>query len=302
MLRNPVRPVVIASICGMAAPDTMFDLVRQAAQAGPDLILLPENWQNLPEEPEDSAVIGELSAIAREHRVYILHASQLRLNTGQKVNSALLLDRQGDVASRYDKAYPYWSEFTDNPDTNTLPGDTPSVFATDFGMLGIAICFDVNFPHLWEAMDIAGAELVVWPSAYAAGTQLAAHALNHHYPIVSCTAEGSFHVFDLDGRTIRHTQNPHAHTEWITLDLDRCIFHENFNEDKLRALLDQPDCPVEVENHHREEQWYVLRSRNGPSARETCARAGMEELRAYKHRSRIAIDAMRVARPGHTDG
>ena len=93
MLRNPVRPVVIASICGMATPDTMFDLVRQAAQAGPDLILLPENWQNLPEEPEDSAVIGELSAIAREHRVYILHASQLRLNTGQKVNSALLLDR-----------------------------------------------------------------------------------------------------------------------------------------------------------------------------------------------------------------
>lgn len=294
MLSSPMRPVVIASICGLAAPDAMLGLAAEAAQAKPDLILLPENWQNLAEEPPDSPVIRALSAMAREHGVYILHASQLRLPAGQKVNAALLLNRQGETAGRYDKAYPYWSEFSGDARTTTRPGIAPGVFATDFGRLGIAICFDVNFPHVWEEMDLAGAELAVWPSAYAAGMQLAAHALNHHYPIVTCTAEGCFRVFDLDGRCIRHTDNPRAHTEWVTLDLDRCIFHENFNQEKLQALLARDDCPIEVENHRREEQWYLLRSRGGQSARAACAHAGMEELRAYKRRSRQAIDGMRA--------
>ncbi len=299
MLRNPIRPVAIASICGLAAPDAMLALVRAAAQEQPDLILLPENWQNLPEEPEDSGTIRTLADIARAHRVYILHASQLRLNTGEKVNSALLLDRQGEVAFRYDKAYPYWSEFSDDPARNTLPGRTPQVVDTDFGRLGIAICFDVNFPQVWAAMADAGAELVVWPSAYPAGLQLTAHALNHHYPIVTATAEGCCAVIDLDGQRVLHTDNPQAHVQWVTLDLDRCIFHENFNTDRLHALLAAHDCPIEVENHRTEEQWYIIRSRTpGASARAACQAAGMEELRAYKRRSREAIDAMRAGLDG----
>ena len=53
----------------------------------------------------------------------------------------------------------------------------------DFGKLAILICFDANFPSVWDEAARQGAELVIWPSAYGAGTQLAAHALNHHCPI-----------------------------------------------------------------------------------------------------------------------
>jgi len=50
-----------------------------------------------------------------------------------------------------------------------------------------------------------------------------------------------------------------------------------------------------VEKHRRAEQWVIVRAaQEGASARAVCAQAGMEELRAYKRRSRSAIDALRA--------
>ena len=46
------------------------------------------------------------------------------------------------------------------------------VYQADFGRVGMAICFDVNFPAVWQRLADAGAELVLWPSAYSAGSSL----------------------------------------------------------------------------------------------------------------------------------
>lgn len=294
MLYSFVCPVTIASVCGVADRELMISLVKQAAENRPDIVVLPENWQQMRGEALDSPVNKELQALAKEHKVYIISSTYIREVDGLMYNTALLIDREGKIAGRYDKRYPYWNEITDDPDTNALPGTTPLVFDTDFGRLGIAICFDANFPQLWAEMAEQGAELVIWPSAYAAGTQLAAHALNHHYPIVTSTTSGHFSAFDIDGRRIAHTNGTQAHLEWITLDLDRCIFHENFNQEILHNLISSFDSPVELEYHHAEEQWLVVCARKeGVSAREACKKAGMEELRAYKQRSRLAIDKLR---------
>jgi predicted amidohydrolase len=293
MLRHPYRPVTIASICGRADAELILALVREAASGAPDLIILPENWQHAMGEPIDSPTICTLRTTARESRVYIVDSVNIREADGRLYNSAILIDRKGEIAGRYDKAYPYWSEITDDPQTNTIPGSSKHVFDTDFGRLGLAICFDANFPELWADMAEQNAELVVWPSAYAAGMQLAAHALNYHYPIVTSSEEGVFLVFDIDGQRLVHTNSERAHIEWVTLDLDRCIFHENFNRDKLNTLLVREEA--ELEKHLQEEQWLVVRAcKPDISARTACAEVGMEELRAYKRRSRLTIDEFRA--------
>jgi len=107
-------------------------------------------------------------------------------------------------------------------------------------------------------------------------------------------------VFDINGERVVDVHGEGHFTQWVTLDLDRCIFHENFNEEKLGALLEETPRRVEVEKHMTREQWIIVRSAQpGVSAREACAKAGMEELRAYKQRSRAAIDALR---PGSVRG
>ena len=102
-------------------------------------------------------------------------------------------------------------------------------------------------------------------------------------------------AFDIDGQRIANVKSEGQHyLQFYELDLDRRIFHENFNDDKLKKLLAESPRRVEVEKHWLAEQWIIVRSaKEGESARAVCAEVGMEELRHYKFRSRAAIDDMR---------
>jgi len=118
--------------------------------------------------------------------------------------------------------FPYWSEYDLHPPVE--PGRQVKVFQTDFGRLGLAICFDVNFPEVWQEMADQGAELVVWPSAYSAGTSLQAHALNHHFYIVTSTLTRDCLVYDVTGEELLYEKSDDLNVSRITLDLDRaCI-------------------------------------------------------------------------------
>ena len=288
MQRKPNRPVSIACISGPLGNDEAFlHLAEEAATQKPDLIVMPEVWQGW-EETDRISSLARLRAIAKAHHCYILHTTILE-DGGASYNMALLIGRDGETAGRYDKVYPYWGELH-----QVKPGQPHPVMECDFGKIGVAICFDANFPSVWADAARQGAELMIWSSAYGAGMQLAAHALNHHFPIVTATLSGQSMAFDIDGqRTVNVWSDGHF-VQWYEIDLDRCIFHENFNMDKLAALLAESPRRVEVEKHWKDEQWVVVRSAQaGQSARKICADAGMEELRSYKLRSQIEIDKMR---------
>jgi len=293
MLSKPIRPVTIASISGPREdPDEFLRQAEVATAQHPDLIVLPELWQPILSETIDSEVVSHLRVLASKNRCYIIHPTSL-LDEGKRYNTAFLIGRDGVITGRYDKLYPYWSEFDDDP--ACTPGSQSGVMECDFGRIAVRICFDANFPSIWADAAEQDAELVIWSSAYGAGTQLAAHALNHHYPIVTSTLSGHCMVFDINGERTLNVRGEVHYTQWITLDLDRCIFHENFNEEKLNMLLQERPRRIEIEKHLPDEQWIIVRSvQEGVSAREVCAQAGMEELRAYKQRSRKAIDAMRI--------
>ena len=80
----------------------------------------------------------------------------------------------------------------------------------------------------------------------------------------------------------------------MTLDLDRGIYHQNFNIEGRDKLLAERADDVEQEQWLDREQWFVLRAkRPGVSARELAKQYGMEELRDYIDRSRRDIDNMR---------
>jgi predicted amidohydrolase len=287
------RPVKIVSLCFENEDfNKIINIVDEEGAKGTDMIVLPETWRGPSMETLEGVTITTLSELARKHQTYII-SPIYRKEDEKRFNSSVLIDRNGKVVFIYDKVYPYWNEFDLTPPAT--PGKNKTmVFDTDFGRIGLAVCYDANFPEVWQALRDQGAEVVFWSSAYSAGSQLQAYALLHHYYIVSSTYSKDCQVYDITGERILDENSGSITVASITLDLDRGIYHENFNMEKLADLLKAHGKEVEEEIHLPREQWFVLRAKKpGVSARSLADEFGLEELRDYQDRSRTGIDKIR---------
>jgi len=287
------RPVRVVSIAFNNKPlDTIVQVIEKEAPRGTDIIALPETWRGQ-KQPEslDGATITAIAALAKKHRTYIVCPID-RTDGARRLNSAVLLDRAGKVACVYDKVFPYWSEYDLKPPVT--PGLEAPVHQADFGRVGMAICFDSNYPEVWKRMADQGAELIIWPSAYSAGTTLQAHALINHFYIVTSTLRHDCIVYDITGEELLYEKSTDINVSRITLDLDRGIYHKDFNVPKRARLLKERGGDVMMEKELDREAWFVLKAkRPGVSARQLARQYGLEELRDYINRSRREIDTMR---------
>jgi len=286
------RPVRVVSISfGSKTLAEITALVDREGAKGADLIALPETCRGSEMETLDGPTVTAMAALARKHHTYVV-CPIYRKEGRKRLNTAVLLDRQGKVAMLYDKVYPYWSEFDLKPACSV--GREAPVYQADFGRLGVAICFDANFTEVWKRLADQGAELVIWPSAYSAGTTLQAHALLYHFTIVTCTLTSDCIVYDITGKETLYEKGDGLNVSRVTVDLDRRIFHQNFNMEKRDRLLKEHPDDVEQEQFLDREQWFVLKAkRPGASAQALAREYGLEELRDYIERSRRSIDEMR---------
>jgi beta-ureidopropionase len=289
------KPVRIVSLSFKTASlDRIAGIVDAEGQKGVDLVALPEAWRGSDVvETLSDTTISTMSQLARKHKSYVV-CPIYRPAPGGRLNSSVLIDRTGSVVSVYDKVFPYWTEFDLRPPA--LPGrQDVAVYEADFGKLGLAICYDAKFPEVFQRLRDKGAELVAWGSAYSGFTELQAFALLHHYAIVTSTQTGDSVVYDITGALLRDEKGAGDVTiSRFTLDMDRMIYHYNFNLEKRDRLLREHDADVRLAVDMPREEWFVLEAkRPGVSARQLAREYGLEELRAYKDRSRAGIDALR---------
>lgn len=156
-------------------------LVRQAAADGAALISLPENAVMIEPVsakalekamPEDSHPgLAAFRALAKETGAWI-HVGSLNIEAGpdRVANRGFLLDGEGSIVARYDKLHLFdvslkSGEKYRESDT-VLPGDKGVVAPTPWGPLGLSICYDVRFPHLYRALAHAGAAFIAVPAAF----------------------------------------------------------------------------------------------------------------------------------------
>jgi len=295
---RPVRVVSMGFHAGKPPLEWIANQVDQEGAAGTDIIALPETCRGLnadSAESLDGPTVTAMSRLAKKHRTYIVCPIHRKDGT-QHFNSAVLLDREGRVACVYDKLYPVWVE--ECVDRSVNPGRAVCVHQADFGRVGFAICFDVNWSSIWEQLSNQGAELVIWPSAYSAGRSLQAQAISYNYYVVSVTWVPDCLVYDIDGQQLVYDHNNRGdgtNVTRMTLDLDRCIFHQDLNyPDKVGRLLKERAEDVAQEKWMAMEGWFMLKAkRPGVSARELARNYGLEELRHYLNRSRCEIDKCR---------
>ena len=107
---------------------------------------------------------------AQRHGVSLLVGSQLIREGGRIYNRCFLLDRDGEILARYDKLHMFDIELKNGESYREsdaiAPGDKAVIVETEFGRLGLSICYDLRFGALYRALAQAGAELITIPAAF----------------------------------------------------------------------------------------------------------------------------------------
>lgn len=179
-LRTPDRP--------KAALEHAEPLIRQAAKAGAQLILTPEGTNFLQQnrarraeilrtQGDDPAVLG-LRELAKELGVWLLIGSAIvaceEPGETRAANRSMLVDPEGVVRATYDKLHVYDVDLPTGErhrESEAIrPGRRATVAETPFGLMGLTICYDVRFPHLYRALARAGAEIITVPAAFTVPT------------------------------------------------------------------------------------------------------------------------------------
>ena len=260
-----------------------------AGRHGADIACLPEEFAGFTAEPIPGPTTNAIGALAKKHRMYVVCPIRERAADGRQYNTAVLLDRQGQVAGIYRKVFVFWDE----KGASLGKADVP-VFDTDFGRIAMLTCFDANFDEVWQEVARKGAEIVFWPSAYGGGLPLGGYAAIHNYYIV---AVGEGNMIDPFGKTIAPVEKPLPKQFIATLDLDLTIVHKDFTGKAVAKLLAEQRGKVELlPSPGNMEGWYVLRAvAPGVRVRDLCKQYKIETLREYRQRSRDALNALRKA-------
>lgn len=201
----------------------MAKVLDEAGRDKPDAILLTEFF---PEhgvqgtvhdrsEPIPGPVTDALARKARKYNTYII-VGMLELDGGKTYDTAVLIDRHGQIAGKYRKTHLPLAEVEDGE----TPGSDYPVFDTDFGRIGILICWDFVFPETFRIMRLEGAEIVFLPIAGDPGarhfdTITRARALDNGVYLVASVSDGAAsRIVNPDGEVIAETTDGLATAEF----------------------------------------------------------------------------------------
>lgn len=292
----PGRQVKVAAVCddGFVGvgwngdPDKALKLaidhLHTVGRSGADIACLPEEFVGSRAESVPGPTTLAVGKIARLYNMYIICPIHEQVDTSH-YNTAVLIDRNGNIAGSYRKVNVFWGENVHSSREGV------KAFDTDFGRIGILTCFDLNFAELWHECALKNVEIVFWPSLYGGGQPLNAYATIHHYYIVPV---GRGNIIDITGEHITDVRSPRGNLFIATLDLDRTLVHLDFNRSKIEKLVADHEGEVIIERYRAMEEWYILRSvKPGIRVRDLLREYEIEPLREYQQRSRKEINKAR---------
>ena len=156
----------------------VFSLLEEAAAGGADLAALPEVWPlqgsatliREATEPVPGRRTEMLAEVAARHRMWVHGGSVLERDGERIFNTSVLFDRSGELIATYRKIHLF-----DADPPGAVPSRESSVFSagdqvvtaeTEFGRVGLSICYDLRFPELYRALAVQGATILFVPAAF----------------------------------------------------------------------------------------------------------------------------------------
>lgn len=157
--------------------------IRSAATQGAQFVMTPEctnalssnreHQRSVLRHEDQDETLAALRAQAAESGIWLLIGSLGLLTNdadGRFANRSFLISPKGEIAARYDKIHMFDVNVSETevyresagyrPGTKAVLADTP------LAKIGMTVCYDVRFPHLYRRLAKAGAQIITVPAAF----------------------------------------------------------------------------------------------------------------------------------------
>ena len=191
---SKVRVAAVQMSCSTNVEESIAKadtLVRAAADEGAKIILLPElferqyfcqerryDYYEYATSLEENPAVNHFKAVAEELGV-VIPVSFYERDVNVLYNSVAMIDNHGEIIGLYRKTHIPDDHFYQEKFYFT-PGDTGfEVFETDFGKIGIGICWDQWFPETARSLALLGADIILYPTAIGKEPILEVDSMEH---------------------------------------------------------------------------------------------------------------------------
>ena len=157
--------------------------IAQAAEGGAQILFTPEMSGLLDRDrarlfaaaqtEADDLVLARVRQAARAHKIWVELGSLAIRNEADEtrlLNRSFVIDDQGDIRARYDKIHLFDVDVAAGhsyrESASFARGQKAVTAATPWAMLGLSICYDLRFARLYDALSMAGAEILSVPAAF----------------------------------------------------------------------------------------------------------------------------------------
>lgn len=206
----------------LGEPETNLETVRlmaaEAARRGSQVLVLPELWST-GYDLENAAkhatgvhegIFTQVREIAMHHELYVLGSCLSLLGdgrsgkSGQYGNTAVLCNPQGEMMGQYSKVHLFRLM---QEEQYLTAGERLALVDSEWGKLGLAICYDLRFPELFRRYALDGAKVVFLPSEWPHPrlahwqTLLRARAIENQFYVVACNRVGRSKETDFFGHS-----------------------------------------------------------------------------------------------------
>jgi predicted amidohydrolase len=180
-------------------------LIEKAARQKADIVCLPEGITVVGTgkkyadvaEPIPGPSTKLLGKHAAKHKLYVVAGLYERV--GKVIyNTSVLIGRDGKLLGKYRKVCLPREEI----DGGITPGKEYPVFDTDFGRVGMMICWDVHFPEVARELAAGGAEVILMPIWGGNETLARARAIENQLYLVASGYDFKTAIFDQAGKSL----------------------------------------------------------------------------------------------------
>lgn len=155
-----------------------LEMIDEASKNNADIVILPEMF-NCPYQNKYFPIFAEtypdkttnaLKNSAKKNSIYLVGGSIPELENGKIYNTSFVFNRNGNLIGKHQKMHLFDIDIKNGvsfKESDTLSaGKNFTIVDTEFGKIGIAICYDIRFPELSRIMSLEGAELIILPAAF----------------------------------------------------------------------------------------------------------------------------------------